>query len=130
MEKELLRNKQVLIYKPVESICFISKGRLENIPMKLIVHIEKYGMETRIHTVCREYITYHSLQELLQELPENDFARVHRSHIVSLGNVIKTERCHLVVNNLSIPMSGYYKELLKNKLGRILEQQYRWFSSK
>ncbi len=130
MEKELLRNKQLLIYKPVESICFISKGRLENIPMESIVHIEKYGMETRIHTVSREYITYHSLQELLQELPENDFVRVHRSHIVSLDKVRRIERYFLVIQNKRIPVSDYYKELLKKKLGRILEQQYRWFSSK
>lgn len=98
--------------------------------MKSIVHIEKFGMETRIYTSVREYITFHSLQELLQELPVNDFARVHRSHIVSLDNVIKVERCHLAVNNKRIPVSDYYRELLKKKLGRILEHRYKWFSSK
>jgi DNA-binding LytR/AlgR family response regulator len=130
MEQKLARRISLLEYEPKQSICFISKGRLENIPMKSIVHIEKFGMETRIYTSVREYITFHSLQELLQELPVNDFARVHRSHIVSLGNVIKVERCHLAVNYKRIPVSDYYRELLKKKLGRILEQRYRWFSSK
>lgn len=129
MEQQVALRKGLLEYVPKQSICFISKGRLENIPMASIVHIEKSGMETRIHTVGREFITYHSLQELLQDLPENEFAKVHRSHIVSLDNVRRVERGHLVVKNLRIPLSAYYKELLKKKLGRILEQQYMWFSS-
>lgn len=130
MEQELKKQHKLFEFIPKESICFICKGRLENIHLQSIVYIEKSGMETRIHTVSREYITYHSLQELLQELPDNDFARVHRSHIVSLGNVRKVEQYHLVINNLRLPVSDNYKELLKRKLGRILEQQYRWFSSK
>ncbi len=130
MEQKIAKETRLREYTPRLSICFISKGSLENIPMKSIGRIEKFGMETRIHTISREYITYHSLQELLQELPENAFSRVHRSHIVSLDNVLKIERCHLVLQNLRIPVSAYYKELLKIKLGRILEQQYRWFSSK
>lgn len=117
---------EFLEYIPRQSICFIIKGRLENVAIKDIVHIEKSANDTVIRTRQQEFITYHSLQELLRELPENEFARVHRSHIVSLSAVLEFRGDHIRLGHRKVPLTAYYKKQIMIKLGRILEQEYAW----
>lgn len=129
MEQKIASSLEFLEYIPRQSICFISKGRLENVLMREIIHIEKVSTDTLIRTRQQEFITYHSLQELLRELPENEFARVHRSHIVSLAAVDGFRGDYLRLDKRKVPLTEYYKKQLKIKLGRILEQQYAGFQA-
>lgn len=129
MEQKIAKSPVFLEYIPRPSICFISKGRLENVAMKDIVHIEKSATGTVIRTRQQEFITYHSVQELLRELPENEFARVHRSHIVSLAAVVAFRGVHLRLDHREVPLTAYYKKQIMIKLGRILEQEYAGFQA-
>ena len=55
-----------------------------HIDFKEITHISKDGCESIIYTVTGKFRVYSSLQDLLNDLPVNDFFRVSKSHIVSL----------------------------------------------
>lgn len=50
-----------------------------------------------------------SLKSLEDELPENQFMRVHRSFIVSLNNIEVIERSQILINDQRITVSDQYK---------------------
>lgn len=54
-------------------------------------------------------LTLMSLKSLLEELPENQFIRVHRSFIVSLKNIVEIERGQIIINNKRISVSDQYR---------------------
>jgi DNA-binding LytR/AlgR family response regulator len=54
-------------------------------------------------------LTLTSLKSLEEELPENQFMRVHRSFIISLKNVEVIERSQIIINNKRITVSEHYK---------------------
>lgn len=105
--------------KERSSLCFISKGRVVNVPYASITHISKQGIDTLIYTEVLVYKTHQSLQELLQELPYLQFFRVHRSHIISLEHMRGMQRQRILVGTQRIPFSNYYK---KRMLRTITEQ--------
>lgn len=54
-------------------------------------------------------LTLMSLKSLQEELPKDDFMRVHRSFIVSLKNIEVIERSQIIINNQRITVSEQYK---------------------
>ncbi len=101
MEKELIHTGTLLKFDPKTSFTILSKGHVVNVHFSEITHISKKGNVTVIHTPTQRWRTYHSLQEILNDLPVNDFFRVHKSQVVALkfnegyleGNVIVQGQC-------------------------------------
>lgn len=113
--------EQVLIsldtFTPATHLVLISGGHVTSIPFSEIVRVSKTGFHLQVFTASNSYSCQTSMEEILKELPLNRFARVHKSHILSL------DQLHLLGG--SVPFTPYYKKLLIRKLGRLLEQGYR-----
>lgn len=60
-----------------------TRDTLRPIGYDKIVVLEAYDKTTRIHTVDQVHETQVALRELQTRLPENDFLRIHRRHIVN-----------------------------------------------
>ncbi|MBM7715882.1 DNA-binding LytR/AlgR family response regulator [Bacillus thermophilus] len=63
------------------------KGRIELIPKKDIIFVERTGRTTTIHTSNDTFITYMTITELEGSLREHHFIRSHRSFIINLHYV-------------------------------------------
>lgn len=126
MEKQIIQ-EQLLEYHPKTSVTVISSGRVVSIGFEELVHIRKFGCEVVIHTDSREYRTKYSLQDILNDLPVNEFFRVHRSHIVSLKNMSVAGRNKVRMGKCIVPVSRYYKMQMIKRLGEILERGYHEF---
>ena len=126
MQPKLLRKGQVLRFDPKSSFTILSKGHVVNLPFSEITLITKQGHETLIHTPDGHWRTYHSLQEILHELPVNDFFRVHKSQVVALRFVEGFDGCRVRVGGQSIPMTNYYRMMLISQLADILNKGYKW----
>ena len=124
MERELIQKKYLLEFQPKTSFCFISKGRIVNVGFDEITHVSKWGSETIIHTTNKKFRTYLSLQEILNDLPVNGFARLSRSHIVSLRHMNGVKKKRIVVGEYYLPVSKYYKLQLCKKLALLLDRNY------
>ena len=61
-------------------------------------------------TQPKPVLTLMSLKMLEQELPEENFMRVHRSFIVSLNKINSVERSQIIINNERITVAEQYKE--------------------
>ncbi|MEL4308323.1 LytR/AlgR family response regulator transcription factor [Joostella sp. CR20] len=54
-------------------------------------------------------LTLKSLKSLEEELPKNQFMRVHRSYIVALKSIEEVERSQIIINGKRITVSEQYK---------------------
>lgn len=127
MEQELLQQHLLLEFQPKTSFTIISKGRVVSIGFAEITHVSKYGNDVVIYTANEEYRTCHSLQEILNDLPVNEFLRVHRSHIVSLKWMQGVKRTRIVVGGYYIPISKYYQTQMIGRLGNILDREFLFY---
>lgn len=129
MEKELIRD-QLLEFEPKTSFTVISKGRVVNIGFAEISHIRKFGSEVIVYASNREYRTKYSLQDIMNELPVNDFFRIHKSHIVSLKHIDGIKRNRVQIGNTFLEMSNYYycKAQMIAELARQLNQLIEFHS--
>lgn len=127
MEKELIQQEKLMEYHPKTSIIAISGGRVVSILFTEITHVSRYGNETVIYTVNNCFRTYHSLQDVLNDLPVNEFFMVHRSHIVSLKHMRGVRRKRIVVGEYYVPVSKFYKAQLLVSLGEILDREYFFY---
>lgn len=79
-----------------------------------VLYIESMKDYIKIFTDEGTLITKQSISSLEEMLPENDFARVHRSYIVSLKKIKSFTSELMEVSNTTIPIGKLYrKEILK-----------------
>lgn len=105
---------------PLKSI-FIKNGyTLENILIDDILYIEGKKEFLRVVTTKKKVMTLLSFGALLDMLPINKFARVHKSYIVAIEKIESIERHRIKIAGQTIPISesfrkDFYKKIVDNK---------------
>lgn len=89
----------------------------EKVYLKDILYVEAAGNYMTYVLKERKLMCRQNVPEALQNLPEQDFVRVHRSFIVGVQHVSKMARQQVWVNGVEIPVGASYEE----GLGRIRE---------
>lgn len=121
MQKELLQDKQLLAFHPKASLCFISRGRVMNVQFKEIIFITRRGGYAFIYTSASYYQTSLSLQEILKDLPINEFFKINRCQIVSLWFMDGMKDKKIKLGKQLLTVTNYYKAKLIARLGEILD---------
>lgn len=90
------------------------KEHIELIPVEEVLHLEAHGNYTSIVTVKNvKRLSSRLLKEYESQLPSELFIRVHNSHIVNVGGIIKIIRSRtgslVLMNNTEIPISASRK---------------------
>ncbi|WP_333854004.1 LytR/AlgR family response regulator transcription factor [Epilithonimonas sp.] len=62
-------------------------------------------------------LTLMSLKKLEEELPSNNFMRIHRSYIIALDKIEAIERNHIVIGKEQIAIAPNYKDSLMEYIG-------------
>lgn len=127
MEKEITAKENLLKSQPRTSLTVISRSRVVRIMIADIIRLSKHGSHTFIHTYSTVYETLYSLQEIINDLPVNDFFRVHRSHIVCIKRVTRFENSMIKIGDVKVPMTRYYKRQVSRRHGEMLEKGYAEF---
>lgn len=86
------------------------------IPVADIVYIESLRDYINIVTVEGCVKTLMSMKSIEELLPEDKFARTHRSYLVNVDRVKTVERSRAVVDAYTVPVSDSYKDSLIEKL--------------
>jgi two-component system, LytTR family, response regulator len=90
--------------------------RIEKIDLKNILFIQGMKDYLQIHLFDKRVMTLQSFKNIMQILPEKDFARVHNSYIVSVSKIEHIERNRIKIGDTRIPISDSYKEVFFNLL--------------
>ncbi|AEL27916.1 LytR/AlgR family response regulator transcription factor [Cyclobacterium marinum] len=110
----LIRGKQQTSPEKVENNEFLFvKSEYKQVRIKLSEVLYFEGLKDYIKIWLKDHpkpiLTLMSLKSLEDELPENQFMRVHRSFIVSLNNIEVIERSQILINDQRITVSDQYK---------------------
>lgn len=76
-----------------------------------IQYIEALQKYVRIHTLNERIVTLMSMSQLEEALPQNQFVRIHRSHIINIDNVDNIEGNIVTVGKFKLPISKGQKEV-------------------
>jgi DNA-binding LytR/AlgR family response regulator len=85
-----------------------------------ITFIEGLKDYIKIHlkSTARPIITRMSMKSVEEQLPENDFIRVHKSYIVSIAHITAVMKNSVFIGELEIPVSDNYKDTLAALTGK------------
>lgn len=81
-----------------------------------LLYIEGQREYVTFHTVNRRVTAYYSLKDLEEELPREQFLRIHKSYIVSFRSIESLEGNTVTVAGIDLPVGGNYREALMQRL--------------
>lgn len=103
------------VSKEVDDFIFIKtdgKNNFEKVQINEICYIEGLKNYVAIHLKDRQVITNNTLKSIEDFLPTNNFVKTHKSYIVSLRHITKTDSLNVFINGKSIPIGDTYKKEL------------------
>jgi|WetSurMetagenome_2_1015567.scaffolds.fasta_scaffold154143_2 two-component system, LytTR family, response regulator LytT len=104
IEPEPVKTDKVLFVK--------SEHMIVKVPIQEIMYVESANEYIKIVLDNKEVITtLIRLKEFGEQLPENQFMRIHRSFIVNLGKIKAIERNKVIlISNIPVPIGDLYRE--------------------
>jgi DNA-binding LytR/AlgR family response regulator len=125
--------------KAVSKFHFYAKGRKEKEPvpdafeqayiflkigkdqtkifLKDIIYVEGLKDYIKVHTPGKVFIAYDRLSYMEEKLPENKFARIHKSYIVALDKITNYNAEQVRLNEKALAIGRVYKnEFMKRFL--------------
>ena len=89
-----------------------SKNKFLRVNYADILYIEGLSNYVSIHLPTQRVVTYQTLRELAETLPQPPFLRVHKSFIVSLDKVRMVDGNTIYIQDKEIPVGDTYREML------------------
>jgi DNA-binding LytR/AlgR family response regulator len=108
---------QLLEPKTKSNTIYIKDGN-QNIKLHFenILYLMAFGNFVKIFTENKTYLSSHTMKNMEQVLPENQFIRVHKSYIVNKAKIDKTEGNLVYISQEKIPIGNNYKLQVKIKM--------------
>ncbi|MFD2784874.1 LytR/AlgR family response regulator transcription factor [Hymenobacter rubripertinctus] len=89
-----------------------SKNKFLRVEYADILYIEGLSNYVAIQLPELRLVTYHTLKDLTETLPQPPFLRVHKSYIVSLSKIRMVDGNTIYIGEKEIPVSETYREQL------------------
>lgn len=101
-----------LIQDPVQQfLCIRAEFSLIKIPLQDILWIEGLGDYLKVHIHDRKTVVARmTMKEMLENLPEKDFIRVHRSFILPFKQILSVRNKVITIPGQEIPLGNTYVE--------------------
>lgn len=97
---------------------FIKSGhKTVRLNLSDILRLESMSNYVTIYTPTEKIMTLENMSQLAEMLPDNEFVRVHRSHLVALSKIDFVERNRIVIAGTYIPISDSYKDDFWSRVG-------------
>lgn len=82
-----------------------------------ILYVEGLDDYIKIYTKSNNVVTLQSLKVFLEQLPEQDFARIHRSYIVNVNRITSFSKRHVMLGETELPIGSTYCSMFFDKIG-------------
>jgi DNA-binding LytR/AlgR family response regulator len=86
------------------------KNNFEKVYTKDILYIEGLKNYVVIHLPNKQIITHNTLKHIEEFLPKTQFTQIHRSYIISLQHIEKTDSLSIYINGNDLPIGETYKK--------------------
>lgn len=105
--------------QPPKQFIFIkTEYRLEKVNLADLLYIEGMRDYRCLHLPDRKILTLQTFGDLEQELPADQFCRVHKSFIVSVNHIDSVERDRIRINDALIPISETYRAQFYQRINK------------
>ncbi len=81
-----------------------------------ILFIESADNFVYIHTLQKKYMVWLTLKHVLEQLPADQFIKVHRSFVIAINKVEQIKHNHLLFGDHEIPVSKQHKNEVMRKV--------------
>ena len=89
---------------------FIKSGsKIHQLDIHNLLYMKKDGHYIVFHTTSGELLSRMNMTELLNTLPEDRFARIHRSYVISIEKINTIEKHFVMIQNTEIPIGERYR---------------------
>jgi DNA-binding LytR/AlgR family response regulator len=97
------------------------KNKFKRVAIADIFYLESIKNYVVIHTRAEQVVTYNTLKYFEENLPQQLFAKIHKSFVIALGKIEKTDNNEVWVLQKSLPLGDTYKndffeKIIKRKL--------------
>ncbi len=92
-----------------EYILFKSDKKIHRVTINEIYHLEAYGDYVKVLFNGKSIIVHNTFQNLLNQLPDNLFARVHKSHAIALNKFELIEGNMIKIKDKTVPIGQTYR---------------------
>lgn len=96
--------------KPQQYIFIKADYKLLKISIDDILFIEGLKDYIKIYTKQKLFLTLMSMTSIEEKLPSDEFCRIHRSYIISLGKIDSVSRHRVIIGEKFIPISLPYRD--------------------
>lgn len=105
------KKAQMFKSSPVDKNILIRSGsETHQINIEDIKYIEGLGNYANVYVKNAKIVTYKSLGDLLNLLPEKQFVRVHKSYIVAIRYIKSFEIHQVKLEDITIPIGKIYRK--------------------
>jgi len=104
-----------------ESIFVYSEYKMIKILLREIEYIESMGdyLKIYINTSEKPVLTLMTMKKVLEKLPSDQFARVHRSFIVALNKIKSIHNRKVNLSNAELPIGDAYSSFINEQKSNI-----------
>jgi DNA-binding LytR/AlgR family response regulator len=92
------------------------KNNFEKVFFNDIIYIEGLKNYVIIYTESKKIITYSSLKNIDSQLSHSNFVQIHKSFIVSISHIKKTDSYSVFLQSTSLPIGATFKSSFFEKL--------------
>lgn len=101
--------------EPGPAYIFVKDGtKLVKVKISEIMYVEGMKDYVAIHTPQQRIVTLQRLKAMEEQLPENQFIRIHNSYIVALEWLDSIHKEKVKVGNALLPISDSYRKSFKD----------------
>jgi len=118
-EQQIQLSKKTREFEKPESIFIKSNKKTFQVRFIDIVYIEGLGDYIKIHTEKTHLIANLSMKKMEELLPENDFYRIHKSHIVNLKKIVAIEGNMVELQNIKLTIGSNYRTEFFNRISKM-----------
>lgn len=110
--KKVLKNPTSIFINPG------IRGTVQQIHFNEIAYIEGLKNYILIHTgKGNKFITYHTLSDMMDTLPDANFLRIHKSYIVNINKIVSIEGNRVkLADNIILPIGIRHKATVSNAI--------------
>ncbi len=109
-------NKTTALSTEDKSINIKSGSKVHRVIITSILFVEASGNYMIFHTSNGKILSLMTMKEVIDILPKEQFARIHKSFIISLAAIDVMERAQVTVKGTKIPIGNIYREQLIARL--------------
>lgn len=126
VQKKMALNKDTVEQKDYFFIKTNGKGSVVKVLYRDILFIESKLNYVNIRVTDKDFITYLTLKETMEQLPANDFVQVHRSFMVNLNRVKALEGYNILLDNgTSVILGESYRKTFMDAISPALLESRR-----